>query len=176
MKSQILAVLILTLAGCSKDRVNHYLTKPNDLPLIDCEAHAVYSVNPPNIRGNLSITPMASSNNNSTDSDILFNNSGNGYLGASIEVTGGNPLNWDYHFSAKTLNTTPSTPFPKGVCTMLNVDNDGSIYRGAVMYWTNCQAPVENEIMNFSADYQIVESTGATIKTGKLSFNCSTKE
>ena len=175
MKSQMMIMFLLTLSGCSKDRVNHYLTKPNDLPLIDCEAYAVHSVTPSNIKGNLSITPVFSSSN-STDSAIVYNNSGNGYLGASIEITGGNPLNWDYHFGAKTLNTTPSIPFPEGVCTMLNVDNDGSIYRGAVMYWTNCQAPIENGIMNFSADYQIVESTGATIKTGKLSFTCSAKK
>ena len=173
MKSQMMIMFLLTLSGCSKNEVNHYLTKPNNLPRLDCEAHAVYSVSPPNIKGNLSITPITSSHNNSTDSDILFNNSGNGYLGASIEITGGSPVNWDYHFGAKTLNTTPSTPFPEGVCTMLNVDNDASIYRGAVMYWKNCQAPVDNGIMNFSANYLIVESTGATIKTGELSFSCS---
>jgi hypothetical protein len=175
MKYQMIAVLLFSLAGCSKNEVNHYLTKPNNLPQLDCEAHAVYSVNPPNIKGNLSITPVASSSN-STDSAIVYNNSGNGYLGASIEISGGNPLHSVYNYRVTTRNTTPAKPFPSEACTVLNADDTSSIYKGSVMYWTNCQASVENGIMNFSADYQIVESTGATIKTGKLSFNCSTKE
>lgn len=41
------------------------------------------------------------------------------------------------------------------------------------MFWTNCQAPVENDMMNFSADYQVYESTGALVSTGSLSFSCS---
>lgn len=172
-----LVVSSVFLAACNGGGSGgSYQSKPNNFPQIDCLAAAVYSVTPPNIKGSLVASPVKDSPYG-TDTYVLFNNSGNGYLGAGIDQSGllEDGSLWLWNFGASTLNTTPSTPFPEGVCTMLNVDNDGSIYKGGVMFWTNCQAPVENGIMNFSADYQVYESTGTLVSTGSLSFSCSTE-
>lgn len=157
-----------------------YQSKPNNFPQIDCNAYAYYNQDggqqEPRIKGNLSVTPVAPSPYG-TDSSVSFLNSGSGNLGVSLGMTGLSSTYsgafWLYDYYARTLNTTSSTPLPAGVCTTLDTFEVGSIYKGAVMYWTNCQAPVENGTMYFSADYQIIESTGATITTGKLSFTCS---
>ncbi len=156
-----------------------YQSKPNNFPQIDCDAYAYYNQNivdnPPRIKGDLSVTPVAPSPFG-TDSAVSFLNSGSGNLGVSLAMTGlsstYSATDWLYDYYARTLNTTSSTPLPPGVCTTLDTFEVGSIYRGAVMYWSNCQAPVENGTMYFSADYQIIESTGVTITTGKLSFTC----
>lgn len=173
-----LVVTSLFLSACnSGGGGGSYQSKPNNFPQIDCYANAIYSVTPPTNVGNLIVTPVVP-DTKSMDSYVLFNNKGNGYLGAGLEMdalyVGG------YIFNAKTTNTTPSTPYPDGVCSILNVPNTSSstggansIYAGGTMIWTNCQAPVESGTMYFTADYQLFESTGVFITSGNISFNCS---
>jgi hypothetical protein len=180
MKKSIKNTLILAvtgvLAACNGGGGSgSYQTKPNNLPRIYCSAYAFYSVDPANTKGDLQLTPILG-NPTITDSYVIYSNEGNGYLGAGLSQMAGNPLSYDYFFDADTENTTPSTPYPAGVCAMLKADVSHSLYPGAYMLWSNCQAPVENGIMNFSADYQIIESTGALITSGNLSFNCDTTE
>lgn len=174
----IITITSIELMGCNGGGGGgSYQTKPNNFPQIDCYANAIYSVTPPTNVGNLVVTPVVP-DIGIMDSYVLYNNKGNGYLGASLEMdalyVGG------YLFKAQTANTTPSTPYPEGVCSILNVPNTSSstggansIYAGGTMIWTNCQAPVENGMMNFSANYQLFESTGTFITSGNISFSCS---
>lgn len=174
----IITITSIELMGCNGGGGGgSYQTKPNNFPQIDCYANAIYSVTPPTNVGNLVVTPVVP-DTGIMDSYVLYNNKGNGYLGASLEMdalyVGG------YLFKAQTTNTTPSTPYPEGVCSILNVPNTSSstggansIYAGGTMIWTNCQAPVENRMMNFSANYQLFESTGTFITSGNISFSCS---